>query len=226
MINPIFLCPVLAILSASVIGATEVEFMDLRLGGGVLSNNFRGSSSNTITGNNLQASTRTYSDGGGREADGNYRGQLQLVWGNLGSLGGLILGAGIGANRAQFNDGTHNADTVTPVVDVLIGYGYAITKEWHCEITPFAGIGRTYYGVNDDGSTMSENKSGKYYEYGTKIGTYVTAESGMQLGIEVPYLVGRFDTEYRHSEADNTTTLTDSRRNEGFGLLVTLGQRF
>jgi hypothetical protein len=213
-------------LSISIVGAAEADFLDIRLGGGVLSSDFKGASSTTVVDNSTHISTTTDSGRDGRDSDGNYRGQVQLVWGYLGSAGGLIIGAGIAANNARFDNGSQDADVTTPVVNILIGYGYAVSKAWHFELTPFAGAGRAYYSVRDNGSSNTSKDWDKYYEYGAKIGTYFTWDSGMQIGVEVPYLVGRFDPEYNHDESDYSYTVTDSRRNEGFGLLATVGKRF
>lgn len=226
MSHPLLVGSCLLLVSVSSMGAMDVEFLDLRLGGGMLSNNFEGSSTTTVTDNSTHVSTTTDSAHGGRDADNHYRGQFQLVWGNLGPFGGLILGGGIAANHARFKNGPQEAEVTTPVVDVLIGYGYAVSKSWHFELTPFAGAGRAYYHVSDEGSSSTSTDTERYYEYGAKIGTYVTSESGMQIGIDIPYLVGRFNPKYDHSDADSSYSVTDSRRNEGFGLLVTIGQRF
>ncbi len=208
--------------AVSALGASELSFLDLRLGGGILSNNFEGSSSITV--NNGSSNVTTGSDG--RDSDRNYRGQLQLVWGNLGPAGGLILGVGAAVNQARF-DGTPDIDVTTPVVDVLIGYGMAVNPQWHFELTPFAGIGRSYYTVKNQGNSSTSHDWDKYYEYGAKIGTYYTfAERGAQIGLEVPYLVGRFDADFDHSNNGNTVNVTDSSRSQGFGVEVTLGYRF
>ena len=177
--------------------------------------------------NNQNQVTSTQNSGDdGRDSDHNYRGQVQLVWGDLGPVGGLILGAGIAVNHARFENNAQEADVTTPVVDVLIGYGLAITPEWHFELAPFAGAGRTYYSVRDHDSTDTSKEWSKYLEYGGKIGTYYTFRQSLQVGLEIPYLVGRFDPDYQHDDNNNSYTVSDSRRNQGFGFLVTLGHRF
>lgn len=226
MIKSSLTCPLIAILSISAVAAAEVDFLDLRLGVGVLSNTFKGASSTTAVDTNTHVSTTTDSSHDGRDSDNNYRGQMQLVWGYLGSAGGLIVGVGIAANQARFNNGSQEADVTTPTVDFLLGYGYAVSKAWHFELTPFAGAGRAYYSVRDNGSSSTSKDWEKFYEYGAKIGTYYTWDSKIQVGIEVPYLVGRFNPDYQHDDANNSYTVTDTRRNEGFGLLMTVGVRF
>ncbi len=215
----------IALMSVSAAGAAEVDFFDIRLGGGILSDTFKGSSSTTITDNNSNVSTTSESGSDGRDSDGNYRGQLQFVWGNLGSAGGLILGAGVAVNQAQFDNGSQQADVTTPVVNFLIGYGFAVSDNWHVELTPFIGAGRSYYSVQDEGSSSTSKDWEAYYEYGAKIGTYLNMDSGLQVGLEVPYLVGRFEADYEHNDDANTYTVSDSRRNQGFGVLLTLGMR-
>jgi hypothetical protein len=220
------ICHLVSIVSLAGLAAADVDFMDIRVGAGVLSDTFKGSSSTTIVDANTNVSTTTYSGRDGRDADAHYRGQMQVVWGSLGSGGGLIIGAGIAANHARFDNGSQDAEVTTPVIDVLLGYGYALTTAWHIELTPFAGGGRAYYSVRDKGNTSTSKDWEAYYEYGAKLGTYITSDSGMQIGVEVPYLIGRFNPTYDHRDANNSYTITDSRRSEGLGLLVTIGKRF
>jgi hypothetical protein len=217
---------VLALVAASGLSAAEVTFMDLRLGGGMLSNTFKGSSSTTIVDNSTSISSSSDNGGDGPDSDQNYRGQLQFVWGNLGPAGGLIIGAGVAVNHARFDDAVNDGEITTPVVDVLIGYGLAVTPEWHFELTPFAGIGRSYYSVKSGDSTSTSKDWDKYYEYGAKIGTYYTFAQRTQIGIEVPLLVGRFDADFDHQDNGHTVTLSDQRRNQGIGVLATVGVRF
>ena len=216
----------LLMLAVAALGAAEVTFFDLRLAGGILSDHYKGSSTTTVISNSDNVSTSSDSGDDGRDSDHNYRGQIQFVWGYLGPAGGLILGAGVGVNYARFDNGAQEADVTTPVVDVLIGYGIAVTPEWHFELAPFAGAGRTYYSVRDNGSSSTSKEWSKYVEYGAKLGTYYTFNQSLQVGVEVPYLVGRFDPEYNHDDDNNSYSVSDSRRNQGFGLLVSLGQRF
>jgi hypothetical protein len=63
-------------------------------------------------------------------------------------------------------------------------------------------------------------------EYGAKIGTYVSLGGTLVLGVEVPYLVGRFDPDYNYNDGTNAVKVSDERRSEGFGVLVSLGGRF
>lgn len=206
--------------------AADIDYTDLRLGAGVLSNEFSGSSTNAITtgGGSVTVSQST-SDS--RDSDHNYRAQIQLVHGDLGPIGGAVVGIGIAANQAQWDDGAgHKFDATTPSADLLLGYGFAITRSWHIELTPFAGIGRAYYSHSSGGTITTSDDWDNYYEYGASLGTWFTAPGGLQIGVEVPYLVGRFDAHYSYDQAGNTRTITDQRKNEGFGVLVTIGGRF
>jgi hypothetical protein len=218
-------CSLIALAAVSALGAAETTFTDFRFGAGVLSNTYKGSSSTTAV-NGAGVSTTTASSETGRNADNNYRGQFQLVSGALGPVGGLILGAGVAINQAQFDNGAQEADVTTPVVDVLIGYGLAVTPRLHFEFTPFAGAGRAYYSVRDQGSSSTSKEWSKYIEYGVKLGAYLTLAGSLQVGIEIPYLVGRFDPEYNHSDATNSYSVSDNRRNQGWGMLLTIGGRF
>ena len=215
-----------AVIGAGSASAADVTFLDLRFGGGVLSNEFKGSSSTTVTNNNTQVATNTNSGEDGRNSDGNYRGQVQLVYGNLGPVGGLILGANVAVNHAQFDNGNYDSTVTTPVLDVMIGYGIAVTPEWHFELTPFAGYGRAFYSVTTSNSTSTSNDSTDYVEYGGRLGTYYTFPNGLQLGVEVPYLVGRYNPEYNHESGTDTYNVSDERRSQGFGVLASVGVRF
>jgi hypothetical protein len=212
----------LAAVSAS---AAELDVSDLRLSAGILSDDFKGASTTTVTNNSGTVSSTSTSADSGRDARTNVRAELQYVGGHLGYGGGLIYGAGIAVNNATWSDGAQDAHVTTPTVDVLLGYGYAVTHEWHFEVTPFAGVGRAYYSVSDNGSSQTDKNWNKYFEYGIRAGTYV-ALGGLVLGIEVPYLVGRFNPDYNYNSGANQVTVSDNRRNQGFGLLGSIGGRF
>ena len=216
----------LVLAAITAVQAADITYFDLRLGGGMLSNEYTGASTTVVVNNQDQVTTKQESDNNGRDSDRNYRGQLQLVWGDLGPAGGLIVGGGVAVNYGRFDNDSQSADVTTPVIDVLIGYGYALTPELHFELAPFAGAGRTYYSVQDNGSSTTSKEWSKYVEYGGRIGAYYTFRQRLQVGLEIPYLVGKFDADYNHNDDNNSYTISDSRRNEGFGLLVTLGQRF
>jgi len=94
-------------------------------------------------------------------------------------------------------------------------------------VTPFAGYGRAYFSVSDNGSSDTSKEWVNYIEYGAKVGTYVALGGSLVLGVEVPYLVGRLDPEYDYTDNGNRqVTVSDDRRNQGFGLLITIGRRF
>ncbi len=205
--------------------AADLDVSDLRLSGGVLSTEFKGASSTTVTNNAGTVTSSNSSSDSGRNADHNWRGQLQYVGGHLGLGGGLIYGVGIAVNNATWHDGAQDAHVTTPTADLLIGYGYAFTHEWHFEVTPFGGIGRAYYSVSDNGTNQTNKDWNKYYEYGIRAGTYF-ALGGLVLGVEVPYLVGRFNPAYNYNSGAGQVTVSDNRRNQGFGLLFSLGARF
>jgi hypothetical protein len=219
------IAPTLALALALPASAEDLSFLDLRLGGGVLSNHFKGKSTTTVDDGSGNVTSSSSSESG-RDSDSNYRGQLQLVYGNLGPAGGIILGGGIAANHATFDNGSQDAKVTTPAVDLLIGYGIAVTPMWHFELTPFAGAGRAYYSVTDNGNTDTSKEWTKYVEYGAKLGTYVTFAGSLQLGVEAIYLVGRFEPDYDYDDGADRVSVSDKRRMEGFGGLVTLGGRF
>jgi hypothetical protein len=203
---------------ASHAAAADMNLADLRFGAGILSNNFSGTNTATASGG-----TTTSSSDSGRNSDHNYRGQIEFVGGHLGEGGGLIYGAGVAVNQAKFDNGNQDATSTIPVVDIMIGYGYAFTPNWHFEIAPFVGAGRAYYSVTDNGDTQTSKNWEKYIEFGGRIGTYFTLPGGLQFGVEVPYLVGSFSPDYTRSDG---TQVSDKRENRGFGLLVSVGGRF
>lgn len=207
--------------------AAEMMVSDLRFAGGILSNTFDGASSTTVTNSDDDTATTTQSTEDGRDADSNYRGQLQYMRGHLGNGGGFIYGLGIAVNNATFENEDGDASVTTPVVDLLLGYGYAFTPAWHFEITPFAGIGRAYYSVDVDGATSTSDETTSYVEYGIKVGTYFMLGESFQIGLEVPYLASSFEPEYEYTNAgDNQVTVSDERNNQGFGVLLSIGGRF
>lgn len=228
MRSPLFAIPslVFVIAACAPLAAEDMKFSDLRFGAGVLSNHFSGSSQTTVTSGGNTVSTSNSSNDG-RDSEHNYRGQLQFVGGDLGAGGGLVFGLGIATNQAKWENGSQDATVTTPCADLLLGYGFAFSKSWHIELTPFVGIGRAYYSVTDNGQTHTSKEWDKYLEFGARLGTYFTINDGLQLGIEIPYLVGSFEPHYQYTDAANDTrTVSDKRENRGFGLLLTIGGRF
>lgn len=215
-----------AAVMASSISAADISYVDVRFGGGILSKDFKGDSSTTVTNNATQVTSNSTGGSDTRDADDNYRGQIQLIYGNLGPIGGLIVGAGVAVNHARFDNGNYDSTVTTPVVDVLIGYGIAVTPNWHFELAPFAGYGRAYYSVTDANTSSTSKDSTDYIEYGGRLGTYFTFPNKVQLGIEIPYLVGRYNPEYNHDSGTNNYNVSDERRNQGFGLIASIGARF
>jgi hypothetical protein len=216
--------PLMALVAASA-SAADLDVSDLRLSAGVLSTEFKGASSTTVTNSSGSVTSTTSSSDSGRNADSNWRTQLQYVGGHLGIGGGFMYGIGVAVNNATWNDGAQNAHVTTPTADILLGYGYAFTREWHIEVTPFGGVGRAYYSVSDNGSNQTSKNWNKYAEYGIRAGTYFALGS-LVLGVEVPYLVGRFNPDYQYNSGASQVTVSDDRRNQGFGLLVSVGGRF
>ncbi|GDY11376.1 hypothetical protein LBMAG53_02530 [Planctomycetota bacterium] len=202
--------------------AAELTYLDLRVGGGVLSNQQYGAKETTFTGNLSSNNTQTVHGEDPKKADSNYRGQIEIVGGSLGRFGGPIVGIDVAVHRETFKNAGGNLTITTPVVDLLIGYGYAVLPSWHFELAPFAGVGRSYY--HHDGS--HENKGYPYVEYGGRIATYFTVAECLQFGIEVPYLVGRMHANYSHDDGTNVYSVSDKSRNEGFGILGSIGMRF
>jgi hypothetical protein len=197
-------------LVASPLASAEMHVNDLRLGLGTQDTHFIDSSTADI----------------GRDADKNWRGQLQFVKGDLGLNGGWIFGAGLSLNHVAWNNGFQEVRVTSPTIDVLAGYGYAFTPGVHMELTPFIGFGRSYYNLTDTHSSNVKEWV-HYYEYGVKLGAYADVADGLLLGLEVPFLVGRIDPEYTYVDTGNPSlTISEKRRIQGFGLLAIVGYRF
>lgn len=79
--------------------------------------------------------------------------------------------------------------------------------------------------MSDNGTNQTNEDWNKYAEYGVRVGTFV-ALGGLVVVVEAPYLVGRFNPDYNYNNGNNQVTVSDNRRNQGFGLLVSLGGRF
>ena len=221
-----FLFPSLLALFFSPLIAAEVEVADLRISVGILSRDFKGESTATTTqsGGNITTTSQVVD---GRDSELNWRGQVQYVAGSLGSFGGFIYGAGIAVNQASWDNKFQTAHVTTPTVNVLLGYGYGITPNWHVELTPFAGYGQSYYSVSAEGSSETHRGWDNYVEVGAKIATYVALDKHVLIGLEIPYLMGQFDPDYSyHDDQNRSITVTDKRSNQGFGALASLGYRF
>jgi hypothetical protein len=80
-----FLASTTALLSFALtsLHAAEMDVSDLRLSAGLLSNDFKGASSTTVTGGGNVTTNSTSSDEG-RDSDHNERAELQYVGGHLG----------------------------------------------------------------------------------------------------------------------------------------------
>lgn len=219
--------PPLALLALALapLAGADLTISDLRFSAGVLSNGFEGASRTTVTDDQGDV-TVTRSSENGRDADSHYRAQLQYVGGHLGAGGGFIYGLGVAVNHATWDNGAQDGHATSPSVNLMLGYGYAFTPGWHVEIAPFGGYGRSYYSVSDGDSSETSDDWTHYVEYGAKIGTYVALGRGFVLGVEVPYLVGRFDPEYDYNDGTDSVSVDDERRSEGFGALLTIGGRF
>lgn len=206
--------------------AADMQVSDLRLSVGILSNDFSGPSSATVSEGDDEVTTSS-SSMGGRNSDRNYRLQFQYVRGNLSTGGGFIWGIGAAVNHATWDNGPVSAHATTPMVNLRLGYGYAFTPNWHFEITPFASYGQTFYSVSDDDSSSTQRERDHYVEYGASIGTFFALDGGFVFGLEVPYVVGRFDPDYSYTSEDgNSVSVSNRMRNRGFGVLATVGYRF
>jgi hypothetical protein len=218
----------LAVAAVSSLQAEDMNVADLRFTGGILSNTFDGGSSTTVTDSGGNVVSNSTSSGSSRDSDTNLRGSVGVMFGHLGPGGGLVFGADFAVNHATFKNSGADAHATTPLVDISLGYGLALAPVWHLELTGFVGAGRTYYSVSDNGSTSTSKEWTKYVEFGGKLGSYWTLlPSHFQLGVEGLYLDGRFKPDYSTSDSGgNTVSVSDDRKNRGFGIQAVVGVRF
>jgi hypothetical protein len=216
-----------SIFAAASATAAEATVSDLRLAGGILPNTYKGGSSTTVTNSSGTVTSSGGSSPTPRSADSNYRLELSYMAGHLGDAGGFLIGVAGAVNQARFDNGSSTATQTTPVLDLMLGYGFAPIPPWHVEITPFAGFGWTYFDVSNNNQTDVKVDE-HYLEYGIRAATYWTFASHWQLGLEVPYLVGRSKPEYTSTDTGtgDRVTVSDNRRNQGFGVLASVGLRF
>lgn len=224
-VRPLACLSVLVLASGA--AAAEMDVSDLRLGFGVLPRNFEGGSTTTVTNSSGTVTSSTSGTPGGQEPDRHWRGHIQYMVGHLAPAGGFLIGADLGVNQARFEGAGSTATWTTPVVDLLLGYGFAPTPNWHFELTPFAGLGWTFYEISGNNQT-DVNLDEYYLEYGIRAATYITFKSGFQLGLEVPLVWGHYDPSYTSTDSStgDRVTVQDDRRNQGLGVIGSLGVRF
>jgi hypothetical protein len=217
------LVPLLAI---SALAAEDVHVSDLRLELGIMPNNFDADSSIRVT-NSSGTLISSSSSSDQENADSNWRGAIQAMFGNLGDSGGFLIGGEIAVNHATFSRGGGNDFTQTsPVADLMLGYGFAPSKPWHFEITPFGGIGVTY-GNYQNNNQVDLNYDQVYTEYGIRGASYLTFDSGWQLGVDLRYVVAQTNPEFDYTTTGNNTVSEDQdQENHGFSGLVGIGRRF
>jgi hypothetical protein len=216
----------LPLVLASTVGAADATLGDLRAGLGVLSRTERGGATTTVTDASGAVVSSTDTSPTPRSPDRNERVELQYVAGHLGGSGGIVYGITGSVNLASFSGNGTTTTFTTPVVDLLLGYGYAFLPRLHLELTPFAGFGWTYVDVTGDSQTNVKVDQ-HYLEYGARASLYWTFSSRWQLGVEVPYLVGLTNPDYSvTTSGNNRVSVSDERRNQGFGAIGQLGVRF
>ncbi len=205
--------------------AADMAFTDLRLSVGFLSPRTEGSSSTTVEGPGLSGAFPAIDDD--ENATATQRGQLQVVFGRLGLGGGLVTGVGVAVNRATWHDGLRKIQVTAPVMNVLAGYGYAFNTRWHAELTPMVGFGRASYTITQDDGRRSSATWEPYVEFGGRLATFVQVNKTTMLGLEIPYLISRFRSEFETMTPDGrTATVRETHRQQGLGLLVSVGVRW
>ncbi len=219
------LAPVLLLACATSAFAADMNVDDLRFGAGFLSKTFSGGGGYSVTQNGGSVSSSSAGNPASSDAHSNYRGEIQYMSGHLGDVGGFLIGVDLAVNQARFTSPNAQARYTTPVADLNLGYGYALTSRWDIELTALGGLGWTMYHISGPNAT-STNSSSHYVEYGARIATYFELTTSCEVGVEIPYLVGAFHPSYSSSSNNGTTVhVSDHERNRGLGILVQIGFR-
>ncbi len=213
------------LLAAGCLMAEDVKVSDIRLEFGIMPNNFEASSSTRVTSSSGTV-TNSSSSNDKQNADSNWRGAVQLMFGNLASSGGFVYGGEVAVNYAKFSNGGTKTTQTSPVADIMLGYGFAPTKEWHFEVTPFAGIGVSYGDVSGD-NQVDANYDAVYTEYGLRAATYYTFESHWQVGLDLRYIAAQSNPEFDYTTTGNNSVHQEQdQSNHGFSGLIGVGRRF
>lgn len=131
--------------------------------------------------------------------------------GTVGRGGALVMGLSVafqdqdtdGISRvATINDGSGNTFTAigpvelsVVVVDLHVGWAWALARRTHIELVPFIGYGSA--NVEDKFNavgTTAFSGDGPYWEAGARIGIYYSHPTGMQIGADVGFMYGQVDT--------------------------------
>ncbi len=197
---------------------------DLRAGAGTMFDDFS-SRTNTTTTSPAGTVLATTSDEHHDDAI-EFRAGIQYLAGTLGPGGGLIYGAQMADYRARFHDDTSTTTIDGPVVDALAGYAVSPVSGFHLEATPIAGIGYAFLDIRDRNGQVIGNRS-LYIEYGFRVAAYATIDDCWQIGLEVPFMVGRWRPKYGYLDgAGNHIEVSDKRVKSGGGVMLSLGVRF
>src|SRR4051812_42460923 len=99
-----FLVPLIA---SGCLMAEDVTISDIRFEFGIMPNNFDADSDTRIT-NSGGTVISSGSSSDKQNADSNWRGAVQLMFGKLGNSGGFIYGGEVAVNYAKFNNGPNS----------------------------------------------------------------------------------------------------------------------
>ncbi len=154
-------------------------------------------------------------------------------------IGSLVMGVEIALDQVEQEQSVFTLEGDTWLVDVFLGWGWALTPSWHIEQGIIGGVGESRWRWHGEdtmlavgGEIADEDATSRSfaYEYGFRLGTYWTLAQGWQAGVDVRYLLMR-------SEAVFRSTSTSSGNNEiitfrpdieisGLGAMISLGYRF
>ncbi len=184
-------------------GAAEIKIRELRLIGGVTPETDEPDGTDYLAGTTAPVS---YDGDGGLDMGPRVGIEFYESFGSLDRHGGFILGLSY-AYSEQESDVAHQSNfTPTPiqysgpikrfvnVVDLHLGWGYALSKKLHGEVMPFIGYGsmRVQDTIEFGGGLSREDHgtgNGPYWEGGLRVGLYYTFANDTQIGFNGGYMV-------------------------------------
>jgi len=156
------------------------------------------------------------------------------------AIGSAVIGVELALDQLEQEQSVFTLEGDTYVIDVFLGWGWALTPSWHIEQGIIGGVGESRWRWHGEGTMITvageqadEDATSRSfsYEYGFRLGTYWTLAQGWQAGVDVRYLLMRSEAIFR-STATNSAgdsevlTFRPDIEISGLGAMITLGYRF
>ncbi len=145
--------------------------------------------------------------------------------------GSLLLGLDVVNDREIDGAMTQN----TWLGDVFIGWVWPLSPEWHIEQGVVLGAGLQRQNLIlpdgfDDEAEFSDTWTGFVYEYGMRIGLRWTTRIGLQVGLDVNYLVKQSKPEFEDEQdlgggVTERITYNPTHRQQGVAIGLCIGYR-